>query len=112
MAELGLYFKADGMVYGCVGPTLRIGPSLRFEATGDLDLDKLLTDKHYSPEVNASLKFLLGAFVGAKLKVHSWEIGSWEARLNLYEETLWEYKKKINFGATRSIDPEKPLILQ
>lgn len=112
VAELGLFFKADGMVYGCAGPTLRIGPSLRFEGTGDLDFDKLFTDKDYSPQVDASLKFLLGAFVGAKLKVHSWEIGSWEARLNLYEYTLWEYKKKINFGATRSIDPEKPLILQ
>ena len=107
-AELGLFMKADAKVFGCAGPTLRIGPSLQLNASGELDYDRILNND-YKPDVEAELNFLLGAFVGAELSVAGWTLTSWEYRFNIFEYNLWKYPSD---NSKRAIDPERPLILQ
>ena len=100
--------KADAKVFGGAGPTLRIGPSLQLNASGELDYDRILNND-YKPDVEAELNFLLGAFVGAELSVAGWTLTSWEYRFNIFEYNLWKYPSD---DSKRAIDPERPLILQ
>ncbi|MDY4058848.1 MAG: hypothetical protein SOY63_03470 [Alloprevotella sp.] len=84
----GIFLYSNVMLYGCAGPELSMGPSIKANVTAEATVKDDKTTLSLSTDGSINL----GGEIGAKIKIWKWTIGSWSKKFSFWKKELWDYE--------------------
>lgn len=95
-ATAAVYADVAATIYGCAGPTLKIGPKLT--------TSNVVTASYASSTATFNLtskgNIAIDGTVGAKLSILGYKLADWNKAFTLYQKQLWSVNKTVSKGTT------------
>ena len=88
-ASAGLEVFANLKLYGCAGPGITFGPTVKTDLNANIDA--LAHKLHY--DTSGTLE--VGGTLSAEIKIWKWKLASWSKDYKVYEKELWNVDNDI-----------------